>query len=392
MKTDTINAGYVPLVDAAPLIMAHEMGFAAEEGLSITLQKAPSWSALRDMLVFGQIDAAHMLSPVPVAMSLGLGGVTTRLDALSVLSVNGPVIGVSAAIERRLRDAGFRFDFADAHSAGAALLAASDGPLRIGVPFPFSMHVELLHYWLNALPGQVPHTPAIHTIPPQLMARALADGEIDAFCVGEPWGSMAVEQGAGALLLPGNAIWASEPDKVLAVRHDWAEAEPALTGRLLRAVWRAGRWLASGGQETTASEILARPEYLGVPAEVIDRALTGRLVISGQGEERLVPRFMEFHNGAATFPWRSQAAWIGAQLAARAGQDRAAAISAAKSVFRSDLYRLHLRDVAPEIPGASEKLEGAIAYETAAASESGRLFLHPDPFFDGRIFDPLSGK
>ncbi|KAJ57073.1 nitrate transporter [Actibacterium mucosum KCTC 23349] len=392
MKVETIRAGYVPLVDAAPLIVAHEMGFAAEEGLHIALHKAPSWSSLRDMLVFGQIDAAHMLSPVPVAMRLGMGGVQTPLDALSVLSVNGPVIGVSRAIEARLREAGYDFDFSDAGKAGAALAAACEGPLRFGVPFPFSMHVELLHYWLNGLSDRVPGPPAIHTIPPPLMARAMADGEIDAFCVGEPWGSMAVENGSGALLLPGNAIWASEPDKVLAVRHEWAEAQGELTGRLLRAVWRAGRWLAEGGQQTTASEILARPDYLGVPAEVIDRAFTGRLVISNHGDERVVPRFLDFHHGAATFPWRSQAAWIGAQLAKRAGQDIAAAISIAKTVFRTDLYREHLRDVVSDMPGASEKLEGAISVETTAASESGRLFLQPDPFFDGRIFDPLSAK
>jgi len=89
MKTVTLAAAYIPLVDAAPLIVAQEMGFAEAEGLSLELIRAPSWSSVRDMLAFGRVDAAHLLSPVPVAMALGLGGVTTRLAAVSVLSVNG---------------------------------------------------------------------------------------------------------------------------------------------------------------------------------------------------------------------------------------------------------------------------------------------------------------
>ena len=88
-----LKAGFIPLVDAAPLIAAQEIGFAEEEGLALELVRAPSWSTLRDMLVLGQIEAAHMLSPVPVAAALGLGGISARLDAISVMSVNGNVVG-----------------------------------------------------------------------------------------------------------------------------------------------------------------------------------------------------------------------------------------------------------------------------------------------------------
>ena len=95
MRIQPLTVGFMPLVDAAPLIVARELGFAEEEGLGLTLQSGPSWSTLRDRLVLGQIEAAHMLAPVPVAMALGLGGISTPLDALSVLSVNGNVIGLS---------------------------------------------------------------------------------------------------------------------------------------------------------------------------------------------------------------------------------------------------------------------------------------------------------
>jgi NitT/TauT family transport system ATP-binding protein len=339
------------------------------------------------MLAFGRVDAAHLLSPVPVAMALGLGGVTTPVSAVSVLSVNGNVIGVSRALDAKLREAGHPFDFADAAAAGAALARAAGPRLTIGVPFPFSMHVELLHAWCAATPLSGIRID-IRTVPPPLMAQALAAGEIDAFCVGEPWGSVSVEGGSGALLLPGRAIWAFAPEKVLATRTDWAETEPHLLARLMRAVWRAGRWLGQEESRTAAAELLSRRAWLDVPSEIIDRALSGHLTIAPTGETREVPGFIEFHRGAATFPWRSQARWIAAQMAGRSGLDPKAAMDRAAGVFRSDLYRAALSSTGAELPGASEKLEGALRHPTAVASASGRLILERDGFFDGRIFDP----
>lgn len=389
MTVTRLAVGFIPLVDAAPLIVAEELGFAAEEGLAFDLIRAPSWSTLRDMLAAGAIDAGHMLAPVPVAIALGLGGVATRLDALSVMSINGNVLGVSVTVADRLRQAGYGFDFKDATAAGRALIAAAPTPLRIGVPFPFSMHAELLHYWLGALGLPAPQGVSIQTVPPPLMAKAMAAGDIDAFWVGEPWGSMAVESGVGELLLPGTAIWTFGPDKILAVRHDWAAAEPELTASLIRILWRSGRWLDDPDNHITTAEILSRPPYLDMSAELIERSLTGRLVISGRGEERRTTPFIAFHKGAAGFPWRSQAAWIGTQLATRHGLDPDAAAQAARGVFRSDLYRNALRGTAAALPGASEKVEGGVGTLMAVASESGKLFLQPDQFFDGRVFDPL---
>lgn len=383
-----VSAGFIPLVDAAPLVIAREIGFAEEEGLALTLERAPSWSTLRDMVAFGAVDAAHMLSPVPVATALGLGGLGVRLDAVSVLSVNGNVIGVSRALADRLRAAGHDFGFRDAAAAGRALIATGEKRLRIGVPFPFSMHAELLYHWLGALGLKAPEGIDVRTVPPPLMARALAADEIDAFCVGEPWGSIVVEQGLGELLLPGTAIWAFAPEKVLAVRHDWTAAEPELTGRLIRATWRAARWLAQPGTLSTASEVLARPDYLDMSAEIVERALTGRLSIAPEGELRSVRGFLEFHDGAAGFPWRTYGDWIALRLAARSGLDRAAARAAGRAVFRSDLYRAAVAPLGADVPGASEKVLGVIRVPTAVASPNGSLILQPDAFFDSAIFDP----
>ena len=389
MKTLTLPVAFMPLIDAAPLIVAQEMGFAEAEGLTLDLIAAPSWSSVRDMLAFGRVDAAHLLSPLPVAMDLGLGGVTTAVSAVSVLSINGNVIGVSRTLEARLRQIGHAFDFADAAVAGAALADVAEGRLTIGVPFPFSMHVELLHVWCSATRLSDIEID-IRTVPPPLMAEALASGEIDAFCVGEPWGSVSVESGAGALLLPGRAIWNFAPEKVLATRTDWAENEPHLLGRLIRSVWRAGRWLSLPESRTAAAELLSRSAWLDVPSEVIDRALSGHLTISASGDTRNVQGFVEFHRGAANFPWRSQAKWIAAQVAGRTGLDLRDVMERAARVYRSDLYRAAMQGSTAELPGASEKLEGTLTHSTAVASQSGRLIVEPDRFFDGRVFDPSS--
>ena len=389
MNLSRLSIAFIPLTDAAPLIIAEEMGFAKEEGLSLDLVRAPSWSSLRDMLAFGRVEAAHMLSPVPVAMALGIGGISSPISALMVLSTNGNVIGVSQDLAIRLRAAGHDFAFNDAASAGQALVRiASDTPLRIGVPFPFSMHAELLYYWLSASGLPAPQGVEVKTVPPPLMADAIGNGEIDAFCVGEPWGSTAVETGVGTLLLPGRSIWSNAPEKVLAVRTSWAEDEPELTGRLMRAVWKAARWLGTPGTQTTTAELLSRDAHLGLPAEMIDRTLTGRLIIDEKGSMRDTPGFVNFHDGAANFPWKSQAAWIAAQMAARLGLDKTAAIQAATHTFRTDLYRKHLRDVGAVLPGASAKTEGGITGELAAPAEIGRLILSENQFFDSRIFDP----
>lgn len=388
MKTVTLPIAYVPLVDAAPLIIARELGFAESEGLDLDLVAAPSWSSVRDWLAFGRVDAAHLLSPVPVAMAMGLGGVQTPVSAVSVLSVNGNVIGVSRALEDKLRQIGHGFELDNATQAAADLARVVDGgALVVGVPFPFSMHSELLRFWAEASPLASIDLRVL-TVPPPLMAQALADGEIDAFCVGEPWGSVAVDTGAGALLLAGAAIWAFAPEKVLAVRTDWAETEPHLLSRLMRAVWRAGHWLGQPGSRTTAAEILSQARYLDVSAELIDRSLSGHLIASGHGEHRKLDNFLVFAKGAAGFPWRSQARWIGHRLALRHGSDPVLAARQATAVFRTDLYRSHLADTGADIPGASHKLEGAIREPTAVASSSGRVILQPDAFFNGAVFDP----
>lgn len=332
--TRQVSLGFVPLVDAAPLVLADVLGFAEEEGVRLDLQRAASWSMLRDLVDQGQVAAAQMLSVMPAAQAMGLGAGRSRLEAPLILSLGGQVIGLSAPLAARLEKVGHAFDFHDARSAARVLALLGNG-LRIGVPFPYSMQALLVDYWLAGLP---PGRLSFRTVPPPMMPEALAEGEIDAFCVGEPWGSRAVQVAGARLLLPGTAIWSHPPEKVLATRAGWCEANPDLAGRLVRALARAGDWLSRPENASSAAEIVTRPGRVEVAPDLIERALTGQIVTDPHGRIQPVSGFQRFGPVAAMAPMPEQAAWIGQRLARRFGLPEAPAIAAARMTFRADLH------------------------------------------------------
>ncbi len=375
MSEIVLNCGYVALVDSAPLIIAQELGFAAEEGLFLNLVQQPSWSALRDMLALGHLHAAQMLSPMPIAMSLGMGGFPADIDALMVMSVNGTVFGVSTEVAAKLDNP----PFGKPKELPTAFAAAGVDTLRIGVPFHYAMHRLLLAYWMKSAPDLKVE---IIAIPPPRMADAVAEGRIDAFWVGEPWGSAAVHREVGQLMFTGSQVWGFAPEKVLAARHQWVEEEPDLTRQLMRAIYHAARWLDTKQNKPLAVEILARSEHLNLAPDLIDPAIMGYVIPSKGAAPVPVERFQLFHRHAAHFPWRSQGAWIAAHLDADSR-----GIEHAKRAFRTDLYRENLGALGVDLPGASEKVEGGMAHETAVASSRGHMILGSDAFFDGRTFD-----
>jgi len=388
MNRRVLNCGYVPLADSAPLIVAQELGYASDEGLELNLLRQPSWAALRDLLALGHLDAAHILAPLPIAMSFGLSGKRVSTSILMMLSAGGIFIGVAAGLADVMRTQGWSGDLSDAKGARAALEAAAGGRrLRVGVPFPYAMHHLLLRYWVRGTGLQID----VITTPPPMMARAVQSGDLDVFCVGEPWGSVAVESGAGELVLPGHAIWQGAPEKALASRADWLAAEPEAAGALMRAVFRAAQWLDVPGNRALAIEILARTEHLDLSDTALDPSLTGRVVPRRGAPPVELDQFLRFSRGAATFPWRSQAAWIGAQIANLHGRDESSMALEAQSVMRPDLYRRVIAPLGADLPGASAKLEGAMRYRTAVASMKGDMILGPDAFFDGEIYE-MPGK
>ncbi|WP_420860516.1 CmpA/NrtA family ABC transporter substrate-binding protein [Algirhabdus cladophorae] len=387
MRTQEVHCGYIPLVDCAPLIIAKELQFASEEGLELVLVRQPSWSALRDRLIFGQIQFAHMLSPLPIAMSLGLSGPKIKTDALMVLSANGTMIGISAELDQKLTAAGWINDFASPDPTLKAIAAVTKQPLRVGVPFAFSMHRMLLEYWLRHAPDLHPDLIEIVTIPPPQMAEAVKSGRIDMFCVGEPWGTVAVQQSGATLILPSTRIWEFAPEKVLAVRNEWGQAHEFLCDAMIRAIHKAGKWLNDPQNLPLAVEILARSQHLDLPLHAIEPALSGQIVPKLGTQPHHVDNLLMFHASATNFPWRSQACWIAERLAHWHDLDPETARQVARDCFRTDTYRDALAMMGADMPGASEKVEGALAVPTAVASTRGKMILGPDRFFDDAVFD-----
>jgi NitT/TauT family transport system ATP-binding protein len=369
------------------LIIAKELTFAAQEGLDLILMRQPSWSALRDRLAFGQIDVAHLLSPMPLAMSLGLSGVQTPIDALMVLSVNGTVIGTSRALNAAMRKTGWANEFNDPSATSKAIFAAAASKLRIGVPFPFSMHRMLLEYWLHQDPNFDLSRVEIITVPPPQMAEAIEDGRLDMFCVGEPWGSVAVQRSDATLILPGAAIWEFAPEKVLGARREWVSENVKTGHAMIRAIYKATMWLNQPENVPLAVEILARSQHLDLPDHAIDPAFGGNLVTQQGNDPMRTPNLVNFHGSCANFPWRSQASWIADRLAQWHDLPAIATRDTARQCFRPDMYRAALKPLGVDMPLASEKVEGAMTRLTTVASTKGQLILGPDTFFDGALFD-----
>jgi two-component system, oxyanion-binding sensor len=384
--TSQIRIGFIPLVDCAPLVALHEIGFAREEGLEIVLSRETSWSNVRDKLAVRLYDAAHLLAPMALATNLGLGGPRAELVAPYVLNLNGDVICASTRLLDLVTEPGL-------NGADAMLEAIRrnvlERPIVLGVPFFFSTHHYLVRYWLASAGIDPDRQVRIEVIPPPLMADAVRSGVIDGFCVGEPWGSVAVDADLAAIALPGRAVWAAAPEKVLGLRRDWVDARRDDLQRLLRALYRASIWVADPSNRPILGELLAAERYLNAPAEVIERALSGSLTLTPKGAQARVDRFMVFHTASATFPWRSQALWFYQQMV-RWGHLPASveAAAVARNTFDPGLYREALAATATDLPGANSKLEGALDSPMPAASLRGRLFLGPDRFCDGAVFDP----
>ncbi|WP_197420593.1 ABC transporter substrate-binding protein, partial [Sphingomonas sp. CCH5-D11] len=230
---------------------------------------------------------------------------------------------------------------------------------------------------------------AIPVTSPPFAADALAAGEVDGICVGEPWNSIAVDRGVGRIALATAQIWRRGVEKVLALRAEVAEARADAVAALTRALHAAAEHFVRPETVADSAALLARPEYLDAPVDAVLRAITDRIRLVPGGTPVHYPDFMFQHREAANFPWRSQAAWLYAQMVRWDGMAFSEEDAArAQSVFRPDLYRAALAGSNAPLPNASSKLEGALHEPIGAGSTQGRLVLGSDRFFDGRAFDP----
>jgi two-component system, oxyanion-binding sensor len=392
MSMIAVRVGFLPLIDAALPILARELGFAEEEGLALDLVRDMSWATVLDRLLYGHSDAAHLVAPLAIATSLGLGRPAVPLSVPFVLGLNGNAVTLRPELAAQVTNVGLPGDIKTVGCKLAALASAKKAagtPLRLGVVHRYSSHNYMLRYWLMGSGLNPNQDVEIVTIAPPFSADALEVGEVDGICVGAPWNSVAVARGVGVVVATTSQIWRRGVEKVLAMKSARMDSEPELTQPLIRAMYKAGAAFVDPGRVDQITEILARAEYLDGSADAIKRVVRDQVLFAHGHNPVHVPDFMFQHREAANFPWVSQAAWLYAQMCA-AGHAVAdsADFELAQGVFRPDIYRAALRTMGVPLPGASAKLEGAISDPLGVGTTQGRLILGADGFFDGQCFDP----
>src|SRR5450432_4900839 len=249
MSEDRLRIGFIPLADAAALIVAVDKGFCAAEGLDVELVREVSWSNVRDKFIIGLFDAAHLLAPVAIASSLGLGHVKVPIAAPFTLGINGNAITVSKALHAAIMDEidGDPYDPMATARALSKVVAkrAKRGaePLTFAMTFPFSTHNYQLRFWMAAGGVDPDEDVRLVVLPPPYMVDSLASGHVDAFCVGAPWNSVAVDLGVGHILHFVSDILVRAAEKVFATRQEWSEKNPDIVAALIRAASQAAEFI-----------------------------------------------------------------------------------------------------------------------------------------------------
>jgi ABC-type nitrate/sulfonate/bicarbonate transport system substrate-binding protein len=385
LEKTAISLGYIPLTDCAPLVVAKEKGWFAAQGLDVTLSKETSWANIRDKVAIGVLDGAQMLAPMPLAASLGLGIRKPMVTALS-LGLNGNAITVSAALYRRMAEAYPANPASALALAGVVAVdhAAGRPPLTFATVFPYSSHSYQLRYWLASGGIDPDRDVRLLVVPPPQMAASLARGQLDGFCVGEPWNGMAVANGSGRVVVTGYEVWNNAPEKVLGVTEEWAEQNPATHRSVVTALLQAAIWLDQPANRAEAAALLARSIYVNAPEAVLRAGLIGPFRC-GPDDVRDLPDFHVFHRYAANFPWRSHAVWLLAQMVRWGQLPRSGDLHAtAAAVYRPALYREVAGALGIAAPAGDLKGEGM----HASGWTLGAIPMGADRLLDGDLFDP----
>jgi ABC-type nitrate/sulfonate/bicarbonate transport system substrate-binding protein len=328
-----LRVGFLALTDAAPFIIAQELGLFARYGLRVELTREIGWATIREKIIYGELDAAHALAPMLWSAQLGVG--CAPCDVLTALVLN--LHGNALTLSRGLWDAGAR----DAEALrNLARDRRARSPLTFGVVFPFSSHHLMLRTWLRDASIDPDRDVRIVVVPPAQMFRNLAAGTIDGYCAGEPWNSFAVREGAGWCPTWSAAQQPGLVEKVLMVTKRFAETRGAEHGALIAALSEAAAWCDEPQHRERLADFLAEARYLNLPARAISPALLGRFD-GGHGRVETVPDFIVFHRGDTGVPTAAKAGVLQDALCA-AGLLSPALIAdpeLPRRLFREDLHR-----------------------------------------------------
>lgn len=337
--------GFIPLTDAAVVIAAAERGFASAEGIEIELHKEVSWANIRDKVNVGMLDGAHMLGPLAIASSLGLGHVRVPLVVPFALNLNGSAITIAREIHDAMAQTGDDLGSAlgRAQALGAVVhqrKAQGQDPLIFAAVYAFSTHTYLLRRFFEAGGIDPDKDVRMVVVPPPFTAESLRNGLIHGFCVGSPWGQVAVEADVGRIMAVGAEIFGWVPEKVLGVHARLANGEPDLLRRLVRALFAAARWCEDPANHADLARLLSEPRFLNLPAETLWRTLDGRLEIAPGVPVTIHPDYLVFNRDGANRPERDHALWIYNQIVASGqGEFSRDAAAEAMAVYRPDLFQ-----------------------------------------------------
>ncbi|HIL22810.1 MAG TPA: nitrate ABC transporter substrate-binding protein [Alcanivorax sp.] len=340
-----IRLGYLPLTDAASLIVAATQGFAERYGLRIELQRQASWSALRDRLLSGELDAAQGMYGLIYSMHLGLASPSKPMAVLMGLNQNGQSINLSAGLQRAgVTDA----------QALAKRVHQGNSPICLASTFPTGTHAMWLYYWLATLGIHPLRNIDTVTVPPPLMVHHLKARRIDGFCAGEPWGAYAIEQGQAFTVATSQSIWPDHPEKVLTSLLDFVEQHPNTAKALVMAVLDASRFIDQNAENRRCTaQLISTASYLDAPLEAVLPRMLGQYQ-DGNGEQWQDAHPLRFHaGGAVNMPYLSDAMWFMTQFR-RWGllQDDPDYLSVAEQVQQLDIYQAAATSLGIKVPAS----------------------------------------
>ncbi len=337
-----VKIGFIPLTDCASVVVAAKMGFDQKYGIKIVLSKEASWAAVRDKLVNGELDAAHVLYGLVYGLQLGIGGQKTNMSLLMTLNNNGQAITLS----NQLKDKGV--------TTGAALKKLVDTEKRdytFAQTFPTGTHAMWLYYWL-ASHGINPLSDVKSiTIPPPQMVANMRVGNMDGYCVGEPWNARAIADKIGFTAATTQDIWKDHPEKVLGCTADFVQKNPNTSRALIMAVLEASKYIDTLANRPKVTQLIAEKSHVNTAEEVIEQRFMGNYE-DGLGKKWKDPNLMRFYNdGAVNFPYLSDGMWFLTQHK-RWGllKEDPDYLAVAKKINQIDLYKEAAAQVKVPVP------------------------------------------
>ena len=300
-KTE-VKIGFIPLTDCASVVMASVLGFDKKYGIKIVLSKESSWASVRDKLVNGELDAAHVLYGLVYGVQMGIGGAKKDMAILMNLNHNGQAITLSKKVS----------DIGGVDGASLAKLMQTDKrEYSFAQTFPTGTHAMWLYYWLASYGINPMKDAKVITVPPPQMVANMRVGNMDGFCVGEPWNHRAIVDGVGITAATTQDIWKDHPEKTLGTTLEWTRQNPNTARALIAAILDASRWIDAGlVNKTKMTETISAKSYVNTTVDVINQRILGRYQ-NGLGRTWDDPNYMKFYNdGLVNYPFVSDGMWF----------------------------------------------------------------------------------